>query len=123
MKSLCEEYNVLFIADEIQTGLARTGKMLACDHEEVRPDILIHKRINTEISTSNLLVIEAKKHKNTQHDINKVKGFMEDLQYTYEYGLTISYAYDPKKVKAVLYFKDDKNKIITENIEVDRINN
>ena len=89
----------------------------------VRPDILIHKRINTEISTSNLLVIEAKKHKNTQHDINKVKGFMEDLQYTYEYGLTISYAYDPKKVKAVLYFKDDKNKIITENIEVDRINN
>ena len=36
-----EEYNILFIADEIQTGLARTGKMLACDHEEVRPDILI----------------------------------------------------------------------------------
>jgi ornithine--oxo-acid transaminase len=32
---------VLFIADEIQTGLARTGKMLACDHEDVRPDILI----------------------------------------------------------------------------------
>ncbi len=40
-KQLCEEYNVLFIADEIQTGLARTGKMLACDHENVRPDILI----------------------------------------------------------------------------------
>ncbi|MCZ0212027.1 aminotransferase class III-fold pyridoxal phosphate-dependent enzyme, partial [Streptomyces sp. UMAF16] len=33
--------NVLFIADEIQTGLARTGKMLACDHENARPDILI----------------------------------------------------------------------------------
>ncbi|HEV8271374.1 MAG TPA: ornithine--oxo-acid transaminase [Chitinophagaceae bacterium] len=40
-KLLCEEANVLFIADEIQTGLARTGKMLACDHENVRPDILI----------------------------------------------------------------------------------
>jgi len=40
-KSLCEEKNVLFIADEIQTGLARTGKMLCCDHEEVKPDILI----------------------------------------------------------------------------------
>lgn len=40
-KKLCEEANVLFIADEIQTGLARTGKMLACDHENVRPDILI----------------------------------------------------------------------------------
>ena len=38
---LCREKNVLFIADEVQTGLARTGKLLACDHEEVRPDILI----------------------------------------------------------------------------------
>ena len=40
-KQLCEEANVLFIGDEIQSGLARTGKMLACDHENVRPDILI----------------------------------------------------------------------------------
>jgi ornithine--oxo-acid transaminase len=40
-KQLCEEANVLFIADEIQTGLCRTGKMLACDYENVRPDILI----------------------------------------------------------------------------------
>ncbi len=38
---LCKAHNVLFIADEIQTGLARTGKMLCCDHEGVRPDILI----------------------------------------------------------------------------------
>ena len=37
----CKQNNVLFIADEIQTGLCRTGKMLACDHEGVRPDILI----------------------------------------------------------------------------------
>lgn len=41
VRALCTEYNVLFIADEIQTGLARTGKMLACDHENVKPDILI----------------------------------------------------------------------------------
>lgn len=41
VRELCDEYNILFIADEIQTGLARTGKMLACDHENVRPDILI----------------------------------------------------------------------------------
>lgn len=41
VRQLCTKYNVLFIADEIQTGLARTGKMLACDHEGVRPDILI----------------------------------------------------------------------------------
>jgi len=38
---LCKAAHVLFMADEIQTGLARTGKMLACDHEDVRPDILI----------------------------------------------------------------------------------
>jgi len=41
VRALCDKYQVLFIADEIQTGLARTGKMLACDHEGVRPDILI----------------------------------------------------------------------------------
>ncbi len=38
---LCKSKNVLFIADEVQTGIARTGKLLACDHENVRPDILI----------------------------------------------------------------------------------
>lgn len=38
---LCKKHNVLFIADEVQTGMGRTGKILACDHEEVRPDILI----------------------------------------------------------------------------------
>ncbi len=37
----CKAHNVLFIADEVQTGIARTGKLLACDHENVRPDILI----------------------------------------------------------------------------------
>lgn len=41
VRELCTEYNVLMVADEIQTGLARTGKMLACDHENVKPDVLI----------------------------------------------------------------------------------
>jgi len=40
-KALCVKYRVLMIADEVQTGLCRTGKMLACDHENVKPDILI----------------------------------------------------------------------------------
>ena len=40
-KALCVKHNVLFIADEVQTGIARTGKMLAVDHENVQPDILI----------------------------------------------------------------------------------
>lgn len=41
VRNLCNKYNVLMIADEVQTGLCRTGKMLACDHENVKPDILI----------------------------------------------------------------------------------
>jgi ornithine--oxo-acid transaminase len=41
VRNLCSAYNILMVADEIQTGLARTGKMLACDHENIRPDILI----------------------------------------------------------------------------------
>ncbi len=38
---LCKKHNVLFVADEVQTGIARTGKLIACHHEEVQPDILI----------------------------------------------------------------------------------
>lgn len=41
VRTLCTKYNVLMIADEIQTGLGRTGKMLACDHEDAKPDMLI----------------------------------------------------------------------------------
>lgn len=40
-QALCKKHNVLFIADEVQTGIARTGKLLAVDHENVKPDILI----------------------------------------------------------------------------------
>lgn len=41
IRELCTRYNVLMIADEVQTGIGRTGRMLACDHEGVRPDIVI----------------------------------------------------------------------------------
>ncbi len=41
VSELCKKYNVLFVADEVQTGIARTGKLLACDHEGVKPDVLI----------------------------------------------------------------------------------
>ena len=41
VRKLCDKYNVLFIADEVQTGIARTGKMLATDYEDAKPDILI----------------------------------------------------------------------------------
>ncbi len=41
VRTLCSKYNVLFIADEVQTGIGRTGRMLACDYEDARPDILV----------------------------------------------------------------------------------
>jgi len=41
VRALCTKYNVLFIADEVQTGIARTGKLMACDHEDIKPDILV----------------------------------------------------------------------------------
>jgi ornithine--oxo-acid transaminase len=41
VRELCNRYQVLMIADEVQTGLCRTGKMLACDHEDVKPDLLV----------------------------------------------------------------------------------
>lgn len=40
-KEVCTKHNVLFVADEVQTGVARTGRLIACDHESVKPDILI----------------------------------------------------------------------------------
>ena len=46
VRKLCDKYNVLFIADEVQTGIARTGKMLACDYEDARPDLLILGKVN-----------------------------------------------------------------------------
>lgn len=41
VRQICDRHNILFMADEIQTGLGRTGQLFACDHEEVRPDVMI----------------------------------------------------------------------------------
>ncbi len=41
VSEICQRHNILFIADEIQTGLGRTGKLFACEHENVRPDLMI----------------------------------------------------------------------------------
>lgn len=41
VRDLCSKHNILMIADEIQTGIARTGKMLACEWENIRPDVVV----------------------------------------------------------------------------------
>lgn len=55
MRDLCSNYNILMIADEIQTGLARTGRMLACDWEEVHPDVVVRPRILCDCMTEKLV--------------------------------------------------------------------
>lgn len=59
-RELCREHNVLFIADEIQTGLGRTGKLLACDHENVKPDgVILGKALGGGILPVSLFLASA----------------------------------------------------------------
>ena len=61
---LCQKNNVLFIADEIQSGLGRTGKILACDHEDVHADILILGKAIIFLFTILLFTIYSASHYN-----------------------------------------------------------
>ncbi len=81
----------------------------------VRPDILVHSRINNQVEVQHLLVIEAKKGDISLHDINKIKGFISDPNYNYLFGLTISYCRSETHVLVDLYYFDGEN-IITTNV-------
>ena len=70
----------------------------------VRPDILIHSRTNHEIHQQHFLVVEAKKGAITQHDINKINGFISDSNYNYLFGLTVSYCLSDTHVLANLHY-------------------
>lgn len=72
--------------------------------QSVRPDILIHSRINDQVEQQHYLVVEAKKAQITQHDINKILGFISDPNYFYLFGLTISYCLNETNVLANLYY-------------------
>jgi ornithine--oxo-acid transaminase len=52
VREICTKYNVLFIADEVQTGLGRTGRMLCVDHEQVRPDIICLGKLDRLLDSS-----------------------------------------------------------------------
>jgi len=83
--------------------------------QSVRPDILIHTRINDQVEQQHYLVVEAKKAQITRHDINKIQGFISDQNYFYLFGLTISYCINEANVLANLYYFNGTT-IVRENI-------
>ncbi len=82
--------------------------------KELRPDIIIHNRKDGS-EKINILVVEAKKDDISTHDIRKIKAFMNDSDYEYRYGLTISYCKRNDRVNACLYSYKE-NQIIEESL-------
>jgi hypothetical protein len=70
----------------------------------VRPDILVHSRIDGKVEQQHYLVIEAKKGAISQYDINKIQGFISDNNYNYLFGMAISYCHSEEFVLADLYY-------------------
>ena len=78
----------------------------------VRPDIIVHTRINNKTFQQHFLVIETKKAKISKHDIKKINGFISDQKYQYLFGLTISYCIDVTQVLANLYYFNGEEIVI-----------
>jgi hypothetical protein len=85
----------------------------------VRPDIIIHSRVDDTFDPQHLLVIEAKKEAISNHDISKIKGFISDDNYNYVFGLTVSYCSDETQIIAKLYYFNG-TEIVNENINEDK---
>jgi hypothetical protein len=75
-------------------------------HRTVRPDIIIHTRTNKKGDPQHYLVVEAKKEEISDHDRNKILGFLSDERYNYQFGLTVSYCIAPDHVQAYLFYGD-----------------
>lgn len=84
---------------------------------EVRPDILIHTRMDNTVEQQHYLAVEAKKEHITRHDINKIKGFISDERFHYLFGLTISYCSDETNVLSNLFYFDG-NSIFNEPVNI-----
>ncbi len=112
-----EEYNVDIEYNRFYGNL----KMLnTIDGQlSVRPDIIIHTRVDITFEPQHLLVVEAKKEAISNHDINKVKGFISDNNYNYVFGLTISYCSDETHIISTLYYFNG-TEIVNENISVEK---
>jgi hypothetical protein len=85
----------------------------------VRPDIIIHTRMRQDANPQHLLIVEAKKGKTTEHDRVKIKGFLSDPKYRYQFGLAISYCRHPKNITGILY-QEQNGDVIERLVEVSR---
>lgn len=94
-------------------------KELNIDNEKtiVRPDILIHQRQDVK-RKKNLLIIEAKKGDSPEFDKKKIKAFMNDINYNYQFGLAVSYCSNKKNIICAFFSKDKKNTISEEKISI-----
>jgi len=86
-----------------------------------RPDIVIHTRRDQEKEIQHLLIIEAKKHRITCHDVDKVEGFITDDNYGYLFGFTVSYCVSSNEILGTLYYSDG-NHIQNEAINLPKRN-
>jgi hypothetical protein len=85
----------------------------------VRPDILIHTRMDDSVAQQHFLAVEAKKENITQHDVNKIEGFISDGRFHYLFGLTISYCIDKNDVLSNLFYFDG-NRIFNEPVNISK---
>lgn len=85
----------------------------------VRPDIIIHTRVDNTADPQHLLVVEAKKEAISKHDINKIRGFISDDNYNYVFGLTVSYCSSETQIIATLYYFNG-TEIVNENISEEK---
>ena len=74
----------------------------------IRPDIVIHTRMNRNINPQHFLAIEAKKGEILLHDINKIKGLISDSHYNYLFGFTISYCSNNNYTIGSIYYFDGR---------------
>jgi hypothetical protein len=118
INEFCSKNNIeiLYVDIEFNKKGSNTKKVVDDNGQKivVRPDIIIHNRKDGR-EKINILVVEAKKDNISTHDIRKIKALMNDLDYEYRYGLTISYCKRNDRVNACLY-RHKGNQIIEESL-------
>ena len=114
------ERNVYHVDIEFNRNYLQEKKLWIDSGEIVaRPDIIVHSRLNEAANPQHFLVIEAKKDVLTDHDIQKIVGFITDNRYNYLFGFTVSYCAEATHVAGVLNYWDG-NAIVSAPLSVNR---